>query len=120
MIHPANTASDPAVRQATHEVWEDFGQPLRDYLRKRIGNAADADDVLQEVFLRIHTRLHTLRDEEKLPMWLYQIAKNAVTDYYRRKSPSAPLSPELLCFNGAQETDAEAKLAEQMPVFAYQ
>ena len=43
-----------------------------------------ADDVLQDVFLRIHTRMVTLQDSECLEAWIYQIARNAIIDYYRR------------------------------------
>src|SRR5438477_11812766 len=40
---------------------------------------------LQDVFLKIHTHIDTLRDEDKLQGWIYQIARNAITDYYRKE-----------------------------------
>ena len=46
-------------------------------------NPADADDILQEVFLRIHYRLSTVRDRDRLVSWMFQIARHAVIDHYR-------------------------------------
>lgn len=48
-----------------------------------------AEDLLQDVFLRIHNRLDSLKDEDRLVSWLYQISRNVVTDYYRRRSTLA-------------------------------
>ena len=41
--------------------------------------------VLQEVFLRIHQHIETLKDTKKLESWVYQITRNAIIDSYRRK-----------------------------------
>ena len=45
-----------------------------------------ADDLLQDVFVRIHNRLSTLDDEDRLSAWVFRIARNAVTDHYRRRT----------------------------------
>ena len=57
--------------------------PLRIFLGSRTRNGADAEDLLQAVFLRIHRRLPNLHHPEKLQGWVYRIARNAVVDYYR-------------------------------------
>jgi RNA polymerase sigma-70 factor (ECF subfamily) len=80
--------SDPTKTAAVEALWREFSQPLRAFLRKRARSAADADDLLQEVFLRVHRQLPTLRDPSKLQGWVYRIARNAVIDHYRtRRSP---------------------------------
>jgi len=100
--------------QTTHVVWEVFSQPLRSYILKRVCEPAEADDILQEVFLKIHLKLHTLRDEERLAAWLYKIARNAITDHYRSKQGLEGLPEIAFSDNGEEETDAEAKLAAEM------
>lgn len=45
------------------------------------------DDTLQNVFLKMHTGLVSLKDETKLQSWLYQIVRNAIIDYYRSQKP---------------------------------
>lgn len=106
-------AIKPAT-QTTLDIWEVFSQPLHSYIINRVAEPAAADDILQEVFLKIHRRLHTLRDEEKLPAWLYQIAKNAITDHYRARRLSLSLPDELDIEDEREETEAELKFAEQM------
>jgi len=44
----------------------------------------DAEDLLQEIFIKIHSRLGDLNDEKKLAPWIYQIVRNSLTDYYRK------------------------------------
>lgn len=71
-------------RTATvEELWTEFSIPLRAYLATRTRNGADADDLLQDVFLRIHSNLSKLHRPEKLQGWVYRIARNALVDYYR-------------------------------------
>lgn len=80
-------------------LWSEFARPLRAFLHSRVRNAADAEDLLQEVFLKVHQRIADLRDSARLEGWLYQIARNAATDYYRRQRPSAPLPEDLVAMS---------------------
>lgn len=51
--------------------------------------------ILQDIFVRVHSRINTLKDSEKLESWLYQITRNALVDYYRAHRPLEEL-PEWL------------------------
>ena len=76
----------------TEAIWQQFAEPLRGFIRKRVANDYDADDVVQQVFVKIQTQLDSLRDAEKLQGWLYRVARNAIVDYYRSRRPiPAPL-----------------------------
>jgi RNA polymerase sigma-70 factor (ECF subfamily) len=83
------------VRCDFEHVYGSFDAPLRRLVRSRIRDAAAAEDVLQEVYLKVHSRLHTLRDCARLPAWLHRIARNAIVDHYRSRRPLEPLSEEL-------------------------
>lgn len=48
-------------------------------------NVHDAEDIMQEVFLKAFTKLPTLRDRTKARAWLLQIARRACVDYYRKR-----------------------------------
>ncbi len=50
-----------------------------------------ADDIRQDIFVKIHSRIDTLEQEARLESWLYQIARNSVIDHYRTQKPSEPL-----------------------------
>lgn len=70
---------------ATEQVWEDFHAPLQQFIRMRVSDESTAEDILQDVFLKIHQRIGTLKDVKKLEGWVYQITRNAIIDYYRSK-----------------------------------
>src|SRR3984893_9936318 len=80
----------------TENLWETFHTGLKHFILKRIPDEQSADDVLQETFQKIHMRIATLRDEEKLQSWMYQIARNAIADYYRQQKATVELPEALL------------------------
>jgi RNA polymerase sigma-70 factor, ECF subfamily len=71
-------------KPTVEEVWREFETSLRAYVGRRVADPHRADDVVSEVFLRVHRNLHTLEDDDRLAKWLFTIARNAVTDEYRR------------------------------------
>ena len=91
---PERLADQPPDR-STEQLWRAFSKPLHGYLRKRTTSAADADDLLQEVFLRIHRQLPTLRDTSKLQGWVYRIARNAIIDRARAARATPPMDVDL-------------------------
>ena len=68
-------------------LWEQFGPPLRGFLARRVPPGVDADDLVQEVFLRVIRGLAALRSTDRPEAWLFQIARNALRDSLR--APSA-------------------------------
>ncbi len=59
---------------------------LHRYFRIQLARPQDADDLLQETWLRIHKVRHTYRHGEPLLPWLYAIARHIRVDHYRRAS----------------------------------
>lgn len=79
----------------SEKVWGEYRTRLRAFIRSRVSDDATSEDILQDVFLKIHTGLASLRDEKKLKSWLYQIARNAITDYYRSQKQTVELANQL-------------------------
>ncbi len=105
------------MRLTTEMVWQDFSQRLRTFIRVRVENENDAEDLLQETFLRIHTRIDTLEDESSLAAWVYQIARNLIVDYYRRRRELLPLPETIAVEPDIHDPSAAAEIAaglEQM------
>jgi RNA polymerase sigma-70 factor (ECF subfamily) len=100
----------PTDRLSTDAVWAAFAEPLRGFIRRRVGNDADADDLLQTVFAKIHSGIGGLADSDRLPAWIYQIARRTLIDHFRHRG-SAPewvdLPDEL-----ADDTESPAALNE--------
>ncbi len=69
----------------TEELWKSFSIQLKAFLHKRLPSSADVDDVLQDLFIKIHTSLPKLRDTDNPGSWLYTIARNTIADYYRKQ-----------------------------------
>jgi RNA polymerase sigma-70 factor, ECF subfamily len=72
-----------------------FRSSLRWFIRKRVPSDAIADDLTQEVWVRIARKLGDLHDARKLEAWLYRIARNVVTDFYRRQRETTELPADL-------------------------
>jgi len=83
------------MQTTTEKIWEDFHTKLNIFILKRVPDDQTAEDILQDVFLKIHTRIDTLRNTDKLQAWIYQIARNAITDYYRTHKPIAEAPEEI-------------------------
>jgi RNA polymerase sigma-70 factor (ECF subfamily) len=82
---------------STEQVWEAFHAPLLQFIRKRVPDDATTEDLLQEVFLKIHQHVETLKDVKKLESWVYQLTRNAIIDSYRSSRPTTALDvPEVL------------------------
>lgn len=65
------------------EAYTKFKKSLYGYIYSKINNREDAEDILQNVFLKMTVNIKTLSDSEKIQNWLYRITRNAVIDYYR-------------------------------------
>ena len=75
--------------------WQEHKSRLRSYIAKQVREHDAVDDILQEVFLKAHTSLHTLKSPGSITAWLYRIAANAIADHYRSR-PSWHTLPEEL------------------------
>ncbi len=90
--------------QPSEAIWHQFSANLKRFIQKRVGNDQVADDILQDVFIKIHLHLASLEDETRLQSWIYQITRNAIADYYRRESnPPMPLEEFLPAADDADD-----------------
>jgi len=72
-------------------LFERYHRPLFDFLARMTGNAAAAEDLVQDVFVRVLKYRATWRDEGRFETWLYRIARNARADYFRSRTADAPI-----------------------------
>lgn len=69
---------------STESIWNACSDQLRAFISKRISNSSMVDDILQDVFIKIHENIDTVKDEAKISSWIYQITRNSIIDYYRK------------------------------------
>jgi RNA polymerase sigma-70 factor (ECF subfamily) len=63
--------------------WQELHGSLQAFIRRRVPNQADVDDLVQRVLLQIVTGLDSLQHVERLHAWIYRVARNVIADYYR-------------------------------------
>lgn len=68
----------------TQHIWNAFSHNLRQFLVRQVACSQDADDLLQEIFIKIHLKHHTLSKEESLPAWVWQLTRNTLLDYHKK------------------------------------
>lgn len=73
------------VATEINHIWKEYHDQLLDFIRKKVKNQPDADDILQEVFIKILSKIDTLKESEKLKNWLYQVTRNTIIDHYREQ-----------------------------------
>jgi RNA polymerase sigma-70 factor (ECF subfamily) len=67
------------------KVWRSFSDPLKQFIGKRVSNEFDTDDILQDVFIKIHLHIKNLQDDQKIHSWIYQITRHTIIDFYRKR-----------------------------------
>lgn len=76
-------------------IWHEFAEKLGLFIRARVSDPALAEDILQDVFVKIQQRLDQLQDPAKLQSWIYLIARNAVIDHYRTRKQTVEVPDTL-------------------------
>ena len=78
----------------TNEVWKQYADDIKRYIESKVHDEAITDDILQDTFIKIHTKLHTLKDLNKIKSWCFTIARNSIMDFFRASKISFEL-PDL-------------------------
>lgn len=64
-------------------LWQKLAAKLKAFILSKVHNEAIAEDILQEVFIKIHTKIDSVNDETKIQSWIYQITRNLIVDHFR-------------------------------------
>ncbi len=62
---------------------------LRNFIRRRVPDPGDAEDILQDVFYKLVEANRLLMPIEHITGWLFRVARNRITDLFRKKSPES-------------------------------
>jgi RNA polymerase sigma-70 factor (ECF subfamily) len=65
-------------------IWRTYHKQLLSFILKRVKDKSIAEDILQEVFIKIHSKIDSLQEGRKVKAWLFQITRNTIIDYYRK------------------------------------
>jgi RNA polymerase sigma-70 factor (ECF subfamily) len=114
MADMTKTAPGAVLQGPTEQMWREMLPQLRAFVRRRIANPDRADDLVAEILLRIHQNVASLDDKERLPNWVFRIARNAIIDEYRRAGRSREQLVETLADEPAPADEDEPGVVREL------
>jgi RNA polymerase sigma factor (sigma-70 family) len=87
MAGPASVALTNEQDRRISEVVAEQRSRLRNFIRRRVPDPSDVDDILQEVFYELVEANRLLMPIEHVTGWLFRVARNRITDLFRKKRP---------------------------------
>jgi RNA polymerase sigma factor (sigma-70 family) len=75
--------------QRVHEAFRKERERLLNFIKQRVPRQEDAEDIVQEVFFELMMMNRLMKPVEHLASWLFTVARNKITDLYRKKKPLA-------------------------------
>jgi RNA polymerase sigma factor (sigma-70 family) len=90
-MHEAPGAAQMTAEQG-RRISEEIGREgprLRNFIRRRVANDADVEDILQDVFSELIEAYRLMQPVEHLSAWLFRVARNRITDLFRKRKTEA-------------------------------
>jgi RNA polymerase sigma-70 factor (ECF subfamily) len=66
--------------------WDDLFEELVAFVFSKVKDKPLAEDIVQDVFIKVHTKSDQLKEADKISGWIYQITRNAIADHFRSNS----------------------------------
>lgn len=92
------------------KIWLTLEDRLKAFILSKVKDPSIAMDILQEVYLRMHEKIDSLKDKDRIQSWLYQITRNLIIDYFRKEKRSQ----ELLDLADTNDQEPENLMAETL------
>jgi len=77
---------------------------LRNFIGRRVADPSDAEDILQEVFYELVETYRLMKPIEQVGAWLFRVARNRITDLFRKKKPQASTNDSAIAEDGEAVT----------------
>lgn len=68
--------------------WTEISADLRNFVFRKVKDRDVANDIVQDVFIKVQANIGKLRENDKLAGWIFRITRHAIVDYFRAKSKS--------------------------------
>lgn len=105
----AGPLAAPQRSRQTESLWRAYREQLLGFVRRHVDDEATAEDLVQEVFLRMHRNPH---DPDNPRAWLYKVTRSVIADHYRGRRPAGPLPEGLAAPEADRSERAVRELAE--------
>jgi len=88
---------------------------LRSFIRRRVADPGDAEDILQDVFYELLEAYRMMKPVEQVTAWLFRVARNRITDLFRKRSREALRNEPARVAQNGSENGEELSLEELLP-----
>lgn len=78
-----------------NDLWDEFNVKLYNYIKSKVSTTHDAEDILQDVFVKIYKNLDKLESKAAVSSWIYKITKHTIIDFYKKRKDLV-VTPESL------------------------
>ena len=111
-LHIDTPMADAQNRQIQETVRRERGRLIA-FIRRRIPRPEDAEDIAQDVFYELTEMFRLMKPVEQIASWLFTVARNKITDRYRKKKPV--LLEDVFTFKSSADEDKAYLLDELLP-----
>ena len=84
-----------------------YSEDLKRFILSKVPNETLADDILQDTFIKIHTKLHTLNNVTKLKSWIFTIARNSIMDHFKTFKAPIEMNETMLKIDAEENLHTE-------------
>lgn len=67
-------------------IWQNMNDQLMGFVLKKVKDKDDAKDIIQDIFIKVFSKIGDLKNEDKVDSWIFQITRNSINDYFRKNS----------------------------------
>ena len=107
--------------ETLEDIWAELGTRLRRFVGSRVNDPHAAEDITQDVMLKVQSQLDALPPEDKLPAWVFAVARNSIIDHYRARAVVEDVDPVADTGEAEQQaalrdlTPCLTRMVEQLP-----
>ncbi len=76
----------------TKTVWDKYSADIKRFILSKVKDETISDDILQDTFIKVHTKLYTLKEDAKLKPWLFSVARYTILDYFKTSKKMVELN----------------------------
>ena len=111
MDEPSSITSMTERDRQISEIIAEERSRLRNFIRRRVPDPADAEDIVQEVFYELVEANRLLMPIEHVTGWLFRVARNRITDLFRKRRPDSFGDAAV----GGEDDDASLRMEDLLP-----
>lgn len=104
------------IKENIENIWLKLNSKLYSFILGKVHDNSVAEDILHDLYIRIHSNIDKLKDDTKFQSWIYQIARNLIIDYFRslQKQSKVQLHPSLENIDELPDIDYMSETLEDM------